>query len=283
MPFDATLKDLGRDNAADFLTTFDRPPAGPIVLLNVDLSTVTTAADLVVGLGDPPQEVIHVDFQSSAAAWKHADVLVFNALLFADYHVPVHSIVILLRSQAAHSNLNGVVSYSARSGRGSMAFSYEVVRLWGRPAEALVTGPLGTAPFAVLGALPEGVSVSDALAHVAQRLIERIDREAAPDRGRKLLTAAFVLAGLRVRREVARQLFRGVRAMRDSDTYMAILEEGEEIRAKKVIRRLGEKRFGPAGDAMEARLDAIKDLGRLDRLEDRLLDATSWQDLLDTP
>ena len=77
MPFDATLKDLGRDWPADFLATFDRPPAGPLVLLNVDLSTVTTAADLIVGVGDPLAEVVHIDFQSSAAAWKHADVLVY--------------------------------------------------------------------------------------------------------------------------------------------------------------------------------------------------------------
>jgi len=32
---------------------------------------------------------------------------VYNALIHAHYHVPVHSIVILLRPQAAHSNLNG--------------------------------------------------------------------------------------------------------------------------------------------------------------------------------
>jgi hypothetical protein len=95
MPFDATLKDLARAYPADHLTAFDRPPAGQVVLLNVDLSTVTTAADLVVGLGAPPEEVVHIDFQSSAAAWKHADVLVYNALLHAEYHVPVHSVVIL--------------------------------------------------------------------------------------------------------------------------------------------------------------------------------------------
>jgi hypothetical protein len=28
LPFDATLKDLGRDEPADFLATFDRPPNG---------------------------------------------------------------------------------------------------------------------------------------------------------------------------------------------------------------------------------------------------------------
>src|SRR5207249_3689367 len=208
LPFDATLKDLGRDGPADFLTTFDQPPAGAVALLNVDLSTVTTAADLVLGIGDPLAEVVHIDFQSSAAAWKHADVLVYNALIHAEYHVPVHSVVILLRPKAAHSNLNGVVSYATRSGRGSMNFTYEVVRLWERPATAFLNGALGTTPFAMLGALPEGVPAADALAAVAQRLIERIDREAPPEQGRKLLTAAFVLTGLRVSRDVARQFFR---------------------------------------------------------------------------
>src|SRR5262249_25668827 len=89
MTFDATLKDMGRDSPQGFLAAFDRPPTGPVRLLNVDLSTVTTAADLILGLGDPLEEVLHLDFQSSAAAWKHADLLVYNALLFGHYHVPV--------------------------------------------------------------------------------------------------------------------------------------------------------------------------------------------------
>jgi hypothetical protein len=285
MPFDATLKDLARDAPADILTTFDQPPAAPIKPLNVDLSTVTTAADLALGLGDPLTEVIHIDFQSSAAAWKHADVLVYNALLFAEHHVPVHSIVILLRPQAAHSNLNGVVGYAARPQHGSMNFSYQIVALWEWPTEELLTGPLGTAPLAMLGALPEGVPIADALTGVAQRLIERLEREAPPERARKLLTAAFLLTGLRVKRDVARQVFRGVQAMRDSDTYLAIIDEGREVEAKKLIIRHGEKRFGPADESITAKLSGITDLDRLERLADRLFDATAtnWQDLLDTP
>jgi len=285
MPFDATLKDLARDYPADHLTAFDQPPAGVVVLLNVDLSTVTTAADLAIGIGAPLDEVVHIDFQSSAAAWKHADVLVYNALLHAEYHVPVQSVVILLRPQAAHSNLDGVVNYATRSGRGSMNFTYEVVRLWERPAEMFLTGALGTTPWAVLGALPEGVPTEDALAAVAQRLIERIEREAPPDQGRKLLTAAFVLTGLRVPRTVARQVFRGVRKMRDSDTYMAIIDEGKEEEAKDVILSQGKKRFGPPDEAATARLSGISDLDRLHRFIDRLFDASAagWQDLLDTP
>ncbi|HEX5272925.1 MAG TPA: hypothetical protein VFW33_20650 [Gemmataceae bacterium] len=283
MPFDATLKDLAGAYPADFLAAFDQPPAGKVSLLNVDLSTVTTAADLVAGVGEPLAEVIHVDFQSSAAAWKHADVLVYNSLLYAEYHVPVHSVVILLRPQAAHSNLNGTVNYAARSGRGKMDFGYEVIPLWQRAANDLLAGALGITPLSVLGALPAGVPLPDALASVAQRLIERIDREAAPDQGRRLLTAAFVLTGLRVTRDVARQVFRGVAKMKDSDTYMAIIDEGHEEHAKAVILRLGQKRLGPADDAVKARLNGITDLARLDRIEDRLLEAASWHELLETP
>src|SRR5947199_3170289 len=124
--FDATLKDMGRDSPQGFLAAFDRLPTLPVKLLNVDLSTVTTAADLVLGLGEPLLEIIQLDFQSSAAAWKHADLLVYHALLFAHYHVPVHTVLILLRPEAAHANLCGAVRYAPRPGRGSMDFSYEV-------------------------------------------------------------------------------------------------------------------------------------------------------------
>jgi hypothetical protein len=228
MTFDATLKDMGRDSPEGFLAAFDRPPAGPVKLLNVDLSTVTTAADLVLGLGEGPEEIIHLDFQSSAAAWKHADVMVYNALLFAHYRVPVHSVVVLLRPQAGHSNMNGVIRYAARPGRGGMEFGYEVVRLWERPAEELLAADLGVAPLAMLGRLPEGLPLEEGLAAVARRVVERLTQEAPPDRAKKLLTDALLLTGLRVRRDTAARIFRGVRAMEESDTYLMILDQGEE-------------------------------------------------------
>src|SRR3984957_9612855 len=130
MTFDATLKDMGRDSPQGFLAAFDRPATVPLKLLNVDLSTVTTAADLILGLGEPLQEIVQLDFQSSAAAWKHADLMGYNALLFAHYHLAVHTVIVLLRPEAAHGNLNGANCYAPRPGRGSVDFGYEVVRLW---------------------------------------------------------------------------------------------------------------------------------------------------------
>src|SRR5438128_1103077 len=58
LPFDATLKDIAKDDPTAFVSAFDAPPAGPVSILNVDLSTVTAAADLVFGIGDPLAEVI---------------------------------------------------------------------------------------------------------------------------------------------------------------------------------------------------------------------------------
>lgn len=70
MTFDATLKDMARESPHGVLAAFDRPPTSSVQLLNVDLSTVTRAADLVLGVGDPLEEVVHLDFQSNAAAWS---------------------------------------------------------------------------------------------------------------------------------------------------------------------------------------------------------------------
>jgi hypothetical protein len=283
MTFDATLKDMGRESPLGFLATFDQPPALPVKPLNVDLSTVTALADLILGLGDPLAEIVHMDFQSSAAAWKHADVMAYHALLFAHYHVPVHTVVILLRPEAAHANMNGVVRYAPRPGRGSMEFSYEVVRLWERPAEDLLRADLGVVPLAMLGRLPENLSLEDGLTAVAQRVLERITKEAPPDRARKLLTDAYLLTGLRLRRDAAARIFRGVRAMQESDTYLAILEEGQEKATRASILAVGEERLGTPDESIRVQLSNITDLARLVRMVRRAAKAASWQEILDTP
>src|SRR5437667_1005338 len=283
MTFDATLKDMGRESPQGFLATFDRPPTAPVTLLNVDLSTVTTMADLILGLGEPLEEIIHIDFQSSAAAWKHADLMVYNGLLFAHNHVPVHTIVLLLRPEAAHANMDGVIRYAPRPGRGSMDFGYEIVRLWERPAEELLAADLGVVPLAILGRLPEGLSLEEGLAVVAQRVAERVTAEASPERAKKLLTDAYLLTGLRVRRDAAARIFRGVRVMHESDTYLAILDEGQEKRARRDILIAGEERMGPPDESVKTQIEGVTDLERLDRMFRRALKASTWQEILDTP
>ena len=117
-PFDATLKDLASLDPSRFLAELDTPSALPVSLLNADLSTVTAATDLVFGLGDPLEEVVHLEAQAGPDADKHLDLLAYHGLLHRMYRVPVHSILLLLRHQAQHSAQTGSIEYTTRLGRG---------------------------------------------------------------------------------------------------------------------------------------------------------------------
>jgi hypothetical protein len=74
------------------------------------------------------------------------------------------------------------------------------------------------------------------------------------------------------------------RIMKDSDTYWAIFDEGRMEEAKAGILFLAKKRFGLAEESLLFnKLNSISDLELLDRILDRLIEATSWHDLLETP
>ncbi|HEX7450436.1 MAG TPA: hypothetical protein VF306_22945 [Pirellulales bacterium] len=69
----------------------------------------------------------------------------------------------------------------------------------------------------------------------------------------------------------------------ESDTYLMILERGEERGAKASILAFGEEKFGTADEGIKARLRDIADLERLKRMARRAANALSWQEILDTP
>jgi hypothetical protein len=107
-----------------------------------------------------------------------------------------------------------------------------------------------------------------------------------------LRTATYVLMGLRYSPELATQILQGVRAMKESSTYQAIIEEGrvegrEEGRvegrveeARAILLRQGTKRFGPPTPQAQAALEAIIAIDRLELLSERLLDVESRHELL---
>ena len=78
--------------------------------------------------------------------------------------------------------------------------------------------------------------------------------------------------------------------MRESSGYQLILDEGREEgrvqgelrHARKMVLRLGRQKFGAPTPEVEAAVQAIADLDRLDRMSDRLFNAATWQDLLAT-
>lgn len=296
LQFDATLKELVQAHPADWLTMLDQPPSGPIEILTPDLSTLTAFTDIVLLTGDT---LLHLDFQSGPDPTLPRRVLLYNVLLHEGYGLPVHSVVILLRPRADRGDLTGTVSYAARPERGRLDFAFEVIRLWQVPVERLLTSGLGTLPLAVLGQMPAGRTPDEALPGVIARLVQRIETEAPPEQAPILLTASYVLIGLRESRDRAMELFQGVRKMRDSTTYQAILDEGRaegeikgraqgEIKgraeeARRLLLRLGSKRWGDLEASIEAAVQAITDVERLELLTERITEVASWQELLRTP
>jgi hypothetical protein len=70
--------------------------------------------------------------------------------------------------------------------------------------------------------------------------------------------------------------------LEDSDTYQLILERGIAKGHQGMVLRLGAKRFGVAPSAVEAAVRGVTDRDRLERMADRIFDATGWDDLLTT-
>jgi hypothetical protein len=71
--------------------------------------------------------------------------------------------------------------------------------------------------------------------------------------------------------------------MHESDTYLMILEEGEEKATRENILAFGEELIGRPDESIRAQLNAVTDLARLKRMVRRAAKAASWQEILDTP
>lgn len=66
----------------------------------------------------------------------------------------------------------------------------------------------------------------------------------------------------------------------DSVTYVEIIEKGMVKARRNDILRQGRKKFGPPSEAVTTLLTSIDDPERLADLIDRVLDVSSWDELL---
>ncbi len=276
-PFDATLKDIVAQHPEDFVPVFGLPHA-TVTALNVDLSTLSAATDVAFGFGRPITEIVDLNFQSGPDARLPARLHLYNAAFHLRHEVPVSSVLILLRAKADSGNLTGKLVYGRDDN--PVQFPYGVVRMWQRPVEPFLGGGIGLLPLATLCQLPE--PLPDALRQVVQEIDRRLARDSDHAQAVRLMTAAFILTGMRVAKEDLASIYSGVRIMHESTAFDMAVEEGE-IRGKVLLLlRLGRKRFGPPDAQTESELSAIKDSERLDRMADAILTVASWQELLAT-
>jgi hypothetical protein len=238
---------------------------------------------VVLGHGDRLRSALDLNFQSGRETELPGRICLYNAALHHRLHVPIHSVVILLRPKADDPGINGRHAYTGQPRRGRMDFRYEVIRIWQRPARRLLRCGPGVLPLSVLGALPPGVAVEDGVADVVARLCRRLKRTYDQEVANHVLTSAFVLSGLRLSREKAVNVFRRVRALEDSTTYQYIIEQGEIKGVRRMLLELGTNRFGAPTKQVRAAIQELEDLSRLRRMGVRVLTAASWNDILVTP
>src|SRR6266540_5581925 len=150
-PFDATLKELISSYPADWLAQLGVPITAPPEVLSADLSTVSAAADTLIKVGDL---VVHIDLESGPDDTLARRMLLYNVLAHHHTGLPVHSVVVLLRSNAVGGGLSDGVEYAPRPDRGELKFRFETVRAWELPAEDMLKAGVGFLPLAVLGKPP---------------------------------------------------------------------------------------------------------------------------------
>jgi hypothetical protein len=280
-PFDATLKDIVADHAADYAAVLGLPAHEPPTPINVDLSTVSAATDVALAFGEPIRAIFDLNFQSGPDAGLPGRLHLYNAALQWRYDVAASSLLILLRPKADGGNLTGKLAYG--DGVHRVEFNYQVIRLWQESVESYLRAGVGALPLATLCEMPAGRPASESLRDVVQEIARRLVQEADHAEAARLMTAAYILTGLRVKKGELPPIYRGIGLMQESTAYDEILEEGEIRHGHRVILRQGHARFGQPDAETEGELKAIRDLDRLDRLIDAVPKATSWQELLGTP
>ncbi|HZW32631.1 MAG TPA: hypothetical protein VFF52_18100 [Isosphaeraceae bacterium] len=277
------MKDLVRRHPGDYSSAFRLGSAADVRALNVDVSVISTATDVVLGHGDPLRSAVDRNFQTGRDPELPGRICLYNAALHHILHVPVHSVVILLRPTADAAHLTGRHTDTGQPRRGKMDFRYEVFRIWPLPARRLLRCGPGVLPPSVLGAWPPGVSVEDGVTEVVDLSCHRIQRTMSQEEIKHIVTSALVLSGLRLSREQARNAFRRAPAVEESTTYQDIIEQGEIQGVRRVLLRRGAAKFGAPPKEVKAAIQELEDLPRLERRVDCLLDtATSWNDVLET-
>jgi predicted transposase YdaD len=277
--FDSTMKERVERKPRPWVSLFLGRDVGEVRVVNADLSTITAEADKILRVVGPPAWIVHTEFETSYKSDLPLKAQRYNVLARCRHELPVQTVIVLLRPEADGPNLTGVFEDRLPDGTIYHRFLYNVVRVWELPTADILAGDLSLLPLAPVARVSE-----PELPGLIRRMEERIEHEATPAEARDLWCATYLLLGLNHSQESISKLLGGVHRMKESTTYQAILAEGKvEGRVegdKQTLLRLGRKRFGAPTPATVAKIDAFTDLETIEALLDRLLEVSSWDELM---
>lgn len=96
----------------------------------------------------------------------------------------------------------------------------------------------------------------------------------------ELVTATFLLAGMHQDNAFLRTIFHRGLTMFESSAFSVIEDLAMERQSRDILLKQGTVKFGAPTPDQAAKLAAIENLPRLDRLAVRLLKVDSWDALL---
>ena len=307
--FDATLNTLIDANLADwagFLGARCGVPPGAVTALDTDLSA-TLQADRLFRVEGPTPVAIHLELESNGRLGMPSELLTYNVAARTAISLPVHSVLVLLRPKANATDLSGLLELHGADGNPYLTFRYTVIRVWQESVAGLLDAGFGLSPLALL----TNEAANDPPAAFG-RFGERLPPVGSPDNLRhRVLSAAYFLGGLRYDGDLVENLLQEFNMnLEDSTTYQLVLnrgrtrgrqegreegrlegreegieegrEEGRLAAAQAIVLRLGARRFGSPSPVIESSIRQIVDHARLERIIDRVQDATGWDDLLAT-
>ncbi len=173
-----------------------------------------------------------------------------------------------------------------RHGGVYMWFRYNVMRIWEQPVDDVLAAGLTVLPLAPVSRVaPERVR------DVLEAISTRLTRETSPEQRATIWGATEVLMGLYYSLEQVATFTEGISAMvlgirgiEESSVYQDIFGkgrlEGRIEDAKQVLLDLGQTKFGQPGEQVETVIAAMNDIGRLHALLKKVLNASSWDELL---
>jgi hypothetical protein len=288
--YDSTTRDLLVAYPEPWLEFAGVRPDGPVHVVDANLSTVTAEADKVFRIDGPVPYVVHLEFQTSADRSLPRRLWRYNALIDVRDDLRVRSVALLFRPSADSPELTGLLDLRLPDGTPVATFHYGVVRVWQQPVGPLLDGPLGLLPVAPIADVPEAD-----VPRVLRRVVDRVGQEAAPAQTAKLMEVTLTFLGLRFDEDAIADLQRSIPMMniaRDSSYPRLIarearaegLAEGEALgqarEARRLLRLLGDARFGSPDEETARTIEGINDIERLERMFVRFQAAAGWADLL---
>lgn len=279
--YDAALKHTLSMFAADWAHFLGVPEGIRVEAIDVDLSNVSQMADKLLRVFAEPPYLLHIEPHSYSDELLDSRILQYQSAARHRELLEVHSVVLLLYPRAwGPKNRGGIESFSPIPGC-RLDFRYRVIRVWELPVEAILEAGVGLLPLAPLADV-----TAEGLPTVIEAMSQRMTNEVPRTEAMELWTATHILMGIKFGRPVTNMMLRSVREqMKDSPTYIEILEEGIEKGGTEAMQsmllRLGEHSFGPVPAEIRRRIRVISDHDKLDALLLRLLDVETWNALLD--